>query len=49
MEVNGIRYSYIAVPTSQTHLTERKKKSDWGTLVPRFNVENVMNLGFVRE
>jgi hypothetical protein len=24
-------------------------KSDWGTMVPRTNVENVMNLGFVLE
>jgi hypothetical protein len=25
------------------------KKSDWGTLVPRFNVENIRKLGFVLE
>jgi hypothetical protein len=24
-------------------------KNDWGTLVPRINVENVMKLGFVLE
>jgi hypothetical protein len=26
-----------------------RKKSDWGTLVPRTNVENVMKLGIVLE
>jgi hypothetical protein len=26
-----------------------KAKSDWGTLVPRTNVENIMKLGFVLE
>jgi hypothetical protein len=25
------------------------EKSDWGTLVPRINVENVIKLGFVLE
>jgi hypothetical protein len=27
----------------------KRLKSDWGTLVHRFNVENVMKLGFVLE
>jgi hypothetical protein len=25
------------------------KKSDWGTLVPRINVKNVIKLGFILE
>jgi hypothetical protein len=30
-------------------LSKTKTRSDWGTLVPRTNVENVMKLGFVLE
>jgi hypothetical protein len=36
-----------------SNISERKekirKKSDWGTLVPRINTENGIKLGFVLE
>jgi hypothetical protein len=39
----------ISIGSERTVFLIRQIKSDWGTLVPRINVENGIKLGFLLE